>query len=169
MRVEPERRSRRDEPEAMRLSLNAAMYHSHVFLMSVKQTMASSEMYMLMSPSNLICRARLRTSWPLAVRNISRARSPCPRRRSHDVVRTTPDLRIALSDKSCRSAETSSAERWSSLARNSCEACASPSICGRIDLPIREKSASRPGEGGPSRDAHLSQPRRLPPQTRESK
>ena len=108
-----------DAPEAMRLSLNAAMYHSHVFLMSVKHTMASSEMYIEMSPSNLICLARLRTSLPRALRNVSRARSPCPRRRSHVVVRTTPDLRIAASDRSCRSAETSSAVRWSSLARNS--------------------------------------------------
>lgn len=60
----------------MRLSLKAAMYHSQVFLMSVKQTIANSEMYMLMSPSNLICLALLRTRVPRPVKKVSRARSP---------------------------------------------------------------------------------------------
>lgn len=50
----PLRRTTTNAPEAIRLSLNAAMYHSQVFLIRVKHTIASSEMYMLMSPSNLI-------------------------------------------------------------------------------------------------------------------
>lgn len=96
----PRRELDRNSPDAMLLSLYAAMYHSQVFLMSVKVTIASSEINMLMSPSNLICLALLRTSVPRPSRKVSRARSPCPSRSSHAVVRTTPDLRIEWSERS---------------------------------------------------------------------
>lgn len=66
---------RSHSPDAIRLSLNAAMYQSQVFLMSVNVTIANSEMYIPTSPSNLICLARLRTSVPRPLKKVPRARS----------------------------------------------------------------------------------------------
>jgi hypothetical protein len=125
---EQKKEEKENAPEAIRLSLNAAIYHSQVFLISVKHTIASSEMYIEMSPSNLICLARFLTNFPLAVKNVSLARSPCPSRRRNEAVRTTPDLRMAWSERSLRRAETRSEVRWSSLARKRWEAWASPAI-----------------------------------------
>lgn len=116
------KKEEQNEPDAIVLSLKAAMYHSHVFLMRLNETMANSEMYMLMSPSNLICLVRFRTSAPRPVRNISRARSPCPKRSNHDVMLTTPVFRIAGSASSWRRAVTSSEVRRSSFERKRTEA-----------------------------------------------
>jgi len=108
----------RDIPEAILLSLKAAMYHSQVFLIKVKHTIANSLIYILMSPSNLICLALFLNNCPRAVKKVSRACSPCPNRKSQEVVPTTPVLRSEASERSLRSEETSSEVRASSLARN---------------------------------------------------
>jgi hypothetical protein len=84
----------------MAFSLKAVMYQSLVCLMMVKHTMASSEIYIVVSPSHLIPRTLSSMTSRLALRKVSLARFAESSRDSSEIRRAAVAFRRLCEERS---------------------------------------------------------------------